>query len=589
MCRDRFSMLVLSCLLSLGFLDRPGARAGDFGLDSVMYTNPDLPTARAVKASPPRARELWLKALERPEAEMQYQAAVAIADAHGRGMPGLESTIPALAKALERADEHVEVRLAAARALIGLNAQTVAHAFLQRIPLDGPAMRQLVEPALARWNVVDAREIWLQRLKDPDTPASDRALALRCLREVRETKATAATRDLLLAHSQPLTVRLEAARTLALLRTTGGEADASLLAAENAPKGFMGRLLAVTSLRHHQSPESLGMFERWMTDAEPTVAVVALERLVEVAPERIQPGLASILKTGDAKVREQGVEALFRLPSEPHLALLADRLDDPHPDVRNRARQRLEQLAAKPALKPVVLREGMRLLAANAWRGQEQAALLLVHLDHKPAAPRLVELLPARRPEAFVTAAWGLRRLAVPEMLPKMLEYVQSDLLRGRAGMPVDPIDWQLSHLHQSFGQHRYAPADAVLREFIPRNGPFYGKEERAAAIWALGLIHEGKPVAEIVSALEGRLNDVATIAGDEDHRVRRMSAVTIGRMKAASAVDTLRKYYRAKKPSLDDVNNACGWGIEQITGEKMPPAGTVDMPQSGWFLIPVD
>jgi hypothetical protein len=47
--------------------------------------------------------------------------------------------------------------------------------------------------------------------------------------------------------------------------------------------------------------------------------------------------------------------------------------------------------------------------------------------------------------------------------------------------------------------------------------------------------------------------------------------------MKAKGALGTLRKFYNAKKPSLDPVNNACGWAIEQITGEAMLLADTVE------------
>ena len=49
------------------------------------------------------------------------------------------------------------------------------------------------------------------------------------------------------------------------------------------------------------------------------------------------------------------------------------------------------------------------MLATPRWRALEQATILLAVLDHKPAAPRLVDLLRFERPEVFVAAAWGLR------------------------------------------------------------------------------------------------------------------------------------------------------------------------------------
>jgi hypothetical protein len=74
-----------------------------------------------------------------------------------------------------------------------------------------------------------------------------------------------------------------------------------------------------------------------------------------------------------------------------------------------------------------------------------------------------------------------------------------------------------------------------------------------------------------------------------EDDRVRRMAAVTLGRMKAAGALPTLREFYREKKPTLDRVANACGWAVERITGEVVPPPGTVELIQRNWFLTPAD
>jgi hypothetical protein len=34
-------------------------------------------------------------------------------------------------------------------------------------------------------------------------------------------------------------------------------------------------------------------------------------------------------------------------------------------------------------------------------------------------------------------------------------------------------------------------------------------------------------------------------------------------------------------------INNVCGWAIEQITGEPIPPAMPTRQLQQGWFLVP--
>src|SRR5919197_2589918 len=79
----------LVCLLAAA----PPARAVDEVLDSVMYTDPDVPLARVVKVFPQQMTSLWLRALERPENDLKCQAAAAIALAHRRGRPGPGGTV----------------------------------------------------------------------------------------------------------------------------------------------------------------------------------------------------------------------------------------------------------------------------------------------------------------------------------------------------------------------------------------------------------------------------------------------------------------------------------------------------------------
>jgi len=247
-----------------------------------------------------------------------------------------------------------------------------------------------------------------------------------------------------------------------------------------------------------------------------------------------------------------------------------------------------------------VLREATRLLAAAGWQGEEQAAILLGQLGHKPAAARLVELLPAERPEVFIAAAWSLRKLAVADTLPQIMEYAShryeqlvtsSNTVAHRA-----ELGSQLSQLMQFVGQARYQPADAFLRRLLPRvmsNGsqsPVSG-ETRAAVAWALGFLHEKKSDDDVALALEMRLLDYMGGAGAQgsDHLiVRRMAAISLGRMKARSALGSLDRFGPSREPSLDPLNNACIWAISQITGEPLAKPGVVEYPVEGWFINPI-
>jgi HEAT repeat protein len=558
-----------------------------------MYQRPDTPGPRVVTVAE-GATALWLRALGRPEAEMKCRAAQAIALAHRSGVKGLETTVAPLLAELDRPDQHPTVRLAVAQALLELEAREALPSLLRNAQAGDGDFRDLVEPALARRDYAPARPVWLARLREPTASQRGLILAIEGLAAAREQQAAAPLRELVLRSEASWTVRLEAARAVGSLRAEGLEKDADALAGDASPRGLAGRLAAAFLLRRHRSAEAVRLLRRLAADPAPAVAAPAIAGLLDTDPKLVLPTIEALLSSRDATLRELAVEAVHRKPAAERVRLVADRLDDPHPEVRTKARQALRELAARPELRERVTAEASRVLAGESWRGLEQAAILLAQLGHKPAAGRLVELVAHDRPEVFVSAAWGLRTLAVPESLPGVVRYVgarQKDL-RARAGHPdplFGPFDRQLCQLNQFLGQQKYQPAEPVLREFIPRmDKPMQApvcQECRTAAIWALGLLHEGKVIPELVPALEGRLNDSVGPAR-EDGRVCRMAAVTLGRMRARDALPSLRKYCPEQVPSLDPIHNGCGWAIEQITGQAMQPPGTVQQVQEVRFFL---
>jgi HEAT repeat protein len=253
-------------------------------------------------------------------------------------------------------------------------------------------------------------------------------------------------------------------------------------------------------------------------------------------------------------------------------------------------REALFELSRDPKLEPAVRQATTEMLRSQRWRGLEQASLLAGALDHEAEADRLIELLDFPRPEVMVAAAWALRRLAVPATLGPMFDKVRraSESIHG-AARDKDPspiellvLDRQTSQLIQAFGQMRYAAPEALLRTFVPKGGAGLGGESRAAAIWTLGLLHEGQPEPELVERLRNRVADVENIDDPEDERVRNMAAVSLGRMKAVIALPDLRLYYQMG-------HSHCGWAVEHITGETLPPVPPVEARQTGWFLEPMD
>jgi HEAT repeat protein len=577
----------------------PCLRAGraDFDpiIDSPMYKAPDLPAPPVVLIFPEEAKAMWLRALERPEADMKCKAAEAIALARRRGVKGLETTVTPLLTALDRQDQHPAVRLAVAKALVALEAREAAPNLFRQSQAGGSDLRDVVEPALARWQYRPAGEVWLARLAEPKAPRRSLALAVEGLAAIREGQAATRLRELALSDQADGAIRLAAARALSVLRTEGLEKDAEVLAADAAPRGIPSRLAAAALLQQHQGDQTVRLLQRLSKDQEPAVAALAVGRLIEIDPKLAVPATERLLASPDAKLRALAVDVLFRLPTEKHTRLLADRLNDLHPEVRIKSRRHLLELAAQQDLRKRVIEQATRILAGDKWQGLEQATILLAQLDHKAAAARLVELLANNRAEVYITAAWGLRRLAVPDTLPGVLSHVKSQQqrLRAAAARPdasTPLIDHELSQLNQFLGQEKYQPADAALRQFIPRmERPMtipVGQESRAAAIWALGLVHEGKSEERLAAALQERLNDIGSMP-PEDTRVRRMCAITLGRLGAKDALASLRQYCADFETTRDPVNNACGWAIERLTGQAMPAPKTIRKMQRDWFLVP--
>jgi HEAT repeat protein len=576
-------------------------------LDSVMYAQPEVPVARVAKTYPGGLVELWRAALEHPEHEMRSRAALALAQAHEGGMPGTAVAVPVLIKLLERPDEHPAVLAAAVRALVVMDARAAAPAFLRLAKAEDPDLSEQIELALARWDHEPARAGWLARIGQAPPHRASVMLAIRCLGTVRDERAVPRLRELALGPEIDPPVRLAAARALGTIRTSGSEADALKLSSAGGIPGRTARLVAASLLRHHKGAEALRVLQSLAKDPDPSVALIAVTRLGELDTRHVLTVLTEVLANEGAEVRGHGVAAMIRNPSDDHVRLLTRALSDPHPDVRVLARRGLRELAADR--RALVIEEAVRVLNSSErrgqeqtamWRGQEQTAILLVQLDHKPAAQRLVELLTTNRSEVAVAAGWGLRQLAVAETLPAVLDHVKARhaaLLRSTfpAGVTPDALDRQMSQLVQFIGQARYEKADPALRALVPRiirpgMPPLFTPvraETRAAALWALGLIHEGKPAEALVSLAEGRLIGDG-IYGADDPRVGRMAAVALGRMRAKQSLQLLRDHAIGTRPSTDVVTNASRWAVGHLTQEPVPPAGVVEVLQHNWFLTPL-
>ena len=274
---------------------------------------------------------------------------------------------------------------------------------------------------------------------------------------------------------------------------------------------------------------------------------------------------------------------------------LTEMLNDPDPLNRKVIRNWLESRATphelsnitpdqQQAIKQAVIQGTLKELNGDDWRGQEQAALLLGVLQHQTAAGRMIALLNSDRPEVRLAAIVGLRRLGDLANMPALLAHAQSLVDQDKLS---DTDKKELSQINQTFGLLVYNTPEvqSLLGKFISKKSPF-GIDARAAAIWALGRIHEAKPDRQLIANLNRRINDISPM-NPEAEQVRAQSAIAIGRMKPQNAPGGIRKFSDPKESGLE-LAWACRWALQQITGEAQPPLEPAQVESRQWFLVPL-
>ena len=467
---------VLSLLTALIVV--PLVSGADALIDSIMYRSPELPVPQVVEVLPKGQIDLWVRALDMPNAEMKCVTAQSIALAHKRGIKGLEVAIPKLQEELNRAGSDRTARLAIAHSLIALDAKQTADSLFRLLSSDDSELHELIEPALMKWNCQPMRSVcagevavrsaissptcclpfgdWARSGKRKRFPRSGNWLFRQLCQHLFDSRQR--------GHSVRSKHRVWRRKPHWLMADTSS--------------GGTRQLIAAILLREHRGEEAVRLLQTLGMSPEPTVAAVALTRLFQIDYKLVIPILEKVLASTDANVRSVGVSVLFQQATGsrgPAKARSTAFRSAPGCASRKRGGHSMTW-PHEWSYGKMIIREGTTALAGSDWRGQEQAAILLAQLDHKPASKRLLEILAVDRPEAFVTAAWALRQLAVSDTLPAVHEFVRSQNQKllasgptaGR-GVPAEAIDQQLSQLAQFLGQGRYHPADATLRTILPR------------------------------------------------------------------------------------------------------------------------
>ena len=563
--------------------------------DSPMFLDPYLPPYTYIKIYHPDLEDLWLRAMHRPDLETRRQAVRTIGQAHLHGMPGLQDTATHIIKVIQNADTDRLLRQAAIQTLCRLDARQSADILLDK-QKHGLSEILLSDIALAGWGHEPARAVWIRRLTDPTTPWAARASAIRALTTVRHEAAADTLKQMPADRSLDATKRLVAAQALGEIVTEGWEDMAQDLAAGS----MIDRLVSAKLLAHHGGDRAVRLLLELAVDREPSIAAVALQRLLEIDPLLISPFGNDSLKHADSKIRRLGAEAIFfqNMPAAIHV--LAPLLNDLNPGVRQYVRRSLIEQYKMPHLRQSIHEATMTVLRhedwrdlsdlnlsvriKSEWRGLEQAVRVLGVVDHKPAADDLVDLMSYPRVEVRQTAAVALRRLGIERTLASLLDYARRATDWGFTGNSIavgDPnlskgikdfgkLDEQIAQILQFFGVMKYAPAESLMRRHIPRcdPGPGPGFQSRSAAIWSLGHLYENNPDPELAQKLVERLNDIYTLP-PENTIVRSMSAISIARMQAKDHMESLNTHYELEQ-RYEVIGQAVRWAIEHITGQRL-------------------
>jgi HEAT repeat protein len=590
----------------------PVLPAADLEIDQPMHRNPQLGKVIWRKTFSERLKPLWRQALERPEAELRRVGADTVAIAVQRGMSGLEEMEQPLLAILE-SDQDPVVRRAAAHALIAIDARGTASRLYSAAQSDGMALALIVEPALARWKYPEIQESWLGRLQQEDAEKNMLLLAIEGLGSVGEPRAVDRLITLLDDRLRSPEIRLAAARALGQIATRQladetsptpfgasiAETAKRLIARQERPE-CVGRLLAANLLPTARDPATLKTLRSLAVDSESTVALASLEKLRNIDSTLALPFVATATKSADANLRRLAAELLTGKGDADAVQQLTAFLDDRNPAVRRLVAAKFVEFGSRPELRQVVIDQSMQWLQAplppssgperkglssNAWRGTEQAIMVLGSLDHEPAVWRMMRLLDHPRPETAVAAAWGLRKLHVPDALPELL--VRAEGLRRQldSAPPPRQVSEQLLQIVQYFGEVNYREAEPFLRRFVPSSLSL-DYRVRAAAIWALGLMYANQPDTDLAAMFAARLADVPP-PGDRP-LVRRFAAISLGRMKVVNQLDTLRRFAAQEGPSTE-IGIGVRWALREITGEEQEPVPSADLGISGWFLVPID
>lgn len=538
-------------------------------------------------------KELWSNALERPDAELRRMVIDTLASAHRRGVKDLVDTRSKLIEILNEPDQEVQVIRAIAATLVAFDSKQDAPVLGQLAIQHGSSVASIVEPAIAKWKSPVLRDEWIHRIADQTDNQTSTLLAINGLAQlgadtIKRADIRGPLQNTVLGSRRPIGLRMAAAKAIGTLDDDGLLDLARGLAAQTTIPSELAPILAIELLGSLDDEASIAFLVGLLNHDRTIVQAKALGRLYEIDSLLVAKNAPGLLSNPDANVRRWCAKSLVAHCTPPRVISVCGLLNDTNPSIRNFVGKELVRLHAdNSGLADEIIVRAVDVLYRDDWRGCEKASAVLASIDHKQAGERMVELLSHPRAEVQVAAAWGLSRLQIPELLPAMLEHSKRIYQLFQAGdldRDVPGAEMHLAHVFFTFGKLGFDDAEPLLRNYIPKKHHL-GDNARGAAIWAIGMFHNGASDSELEKLFIGRMTDDSEL-NPEAVEVQLMSVISLGRMTSKQALPSLREIANLYG---DPFSRSVWWAINRITGEEIPEF--INPPPSlinDWFLAPL-
>ncbi|MCX6033009.1 MAG: HEAT repeat domain-containing protein [Chloroflexi bacterium] len=266
----------------------------------------------------------------------------------------------------------------------------------------------------------------------------------------------------------------------------------SLLVEQLAAEDLETRQAAVIALGRIGDMAAVPALVRTLTGDE-RLAIVAAGALAKIGDRRAFEALLELMGHADAAVRQAVISALNSLGHPDMPGIMAERMRDPDPRVRESAVKIAGYFGYDVCIEPLLI------CCHDPDETVRRAAVEHVsYLDDPRALPTLLEAARSDTPKVRAGAMRALAYVEAPEVHPHLLAAL------------TDPDPWVRYYAARAIGHHAFADAlDALTR--VAHADPAH--HVRAAAIEAIGQIGGVRGVATLAPLAESDERDLTRAA----------------------------------------------------------------------------